>query len=300
MTSDRMRLGIIGMSEGNGHPYSWTAIFNGYDAEKMRDCPFPVIPQYLAERRFPEEALTSATVTHIWTQDHAISEHIAHASLIDTIVDAPEDMIGKVDGLLLARDDAENHARFAMPFLKAGLPIYIDKPLALTVSTARELIEAQCYPGQIFSCTSLRYAKELQLSESDRREIGKIRHIVGTTPRKWDKYAVHIIEPALLLVPDRGAATSMTASGYENGARTLKAFYANDVDISVTAYETATAPISLRVIGTTGWRDLQFFDSFTAFRSSLSAFADSAIDRTQAIPTDFTLEVVGLIEAGGK
>lgn len=24
-------LGIIGMTPGNGHPYSWSAIFNGYD-----------------------------------------------------------------------------------------------------------------------------------------------------------------------------------------------------------------------------------------------------------------------------
>ena len=24
-----LKLGIIGLSEGNGHPYSWSAIFNG-------------------------------------------------------------------------------------------------------------------------------------------------------------------------------------------------------------------------------------------------------------------------------
>ncbi len=34
-------LGIIGMSPGNGHPYSWAAIFNGYNKEKMAKCPFP-------------------------------------------------------------------------------------------------------------------------------------------------------------------------------------------------------------------------------------------------------------------
>jgi hypothetical protein len=26
-----VRLGIIGASPGNGHPYSWSAFFNGYD-----------------------------------------------------------------------------------------------------------------------------------------------------------------------------------------------------------------------------------------------------------------------------
>jgi hypothetical protein len=31
--SKKIKLGIIGASKGNGHPYSWSAIFNGYDAQ---------------------------------------------------------------------------------------------------------------------------------------------------------------------------------------------------------------------------------------------------------------------------
>ena len=30
-----LNLGVIGLSEGNGHPYSWSAIFNGYDSVEM-------------------------------------------------------------------------------------------------------------------------------------------------------------------------------------------------------------------------------------------------------------------------
>ena len=32
----KLKLGVIGMSEGNGHPYSWSAIFNGFDREEMK------------------------------------------------------------------------------------------------------------------------------------------------------------------------------------------------------------------------------------------------------------------------
>ena len=40
---NHIRLGIIGMTEGNGHPYSWSAMFNKFDREAMpRECPFPV------------------------------------------------------------------------------------------------------------------------------------------------------------------------------------------------------------------------------------------------------------------
>ena len=45
---DDIRLAMLGMTEGNGHPYSWSAIFNGYDRDLMtRECPFAGIPQYL-------------------------------------------------------------------------------------------------------------------------------------------------------------------------------------------------------------------------------------------------------------
>src|SRR5947208_2431940 len=104
-----LRLGVIGISEGNGHPYSWSAIFNGYDLAAMESCPFPVISEYLARQRFPEDAISGAQVTHVWTQDPAVSEHVARASRVRHVVADPSDMLGQIDALLLARDDAENH-----------------------------------------------------------------------------------------------------------------------------------------------------------------------------------------------
>ena len=36
----KLSLGLIGVSEGNGHPYSWSAIFNGYDKKKWKNVDF--------------------------------------------------------------------------------------------------------------------------------------------------------------------------------------------------------------------------------------------------------------------
>ena len=30
-----LKIGILGFTEGNGHPYSWSAMFNHYDKEEM-------------------------------------------------------------------------------------------------------------------------------------------------------------------------------------------------------------------------------------------------------------------------
>ena len=35
-----LKIGILGMTEGNGHPYSWSAMFNGYDKKYMDECPY--------------------------------------------------------------------------------------------------------------------------------------------------------------------------------------------------------------------------------------------------------------------
>ena len=43
-----LRIAMLGMVDGNGHPYSWSAIINGrFDRAKMEACGFPVIPEYL-------------------------------------------------------------------------------------------------------------------------------------------------------------------------------------------------------------------------------------------------------------
>ena len=48
---------MIGSTIGNGHPYSWSAMFNGYNRELMtKECPFAGIPAYLNKQ--PADTLT--------------------------------------------------------------------------------------------------------------------------------------------------------------------------------------------------------------------------------------------------
>lgn len=294
---ESIRLGVIGLSLGNGHPFSWAAIFNGYDRVAMEECGFPVIPRYLEKQQFPKDAIAEAKVTHVWAQDKRIASHIAKASLIDTVVDHYTDMIGQVDGILLARDDAETHYEFAAPFLDAGLPIYVDKPLALSVNEAKALIDCQQYPGQLFSCSALRYAKEFQLSEVELAQIGRLRHIHATVPKDWDKYAVHVIEPILMLARERGTVARKQI-WRSNDSTALAISYSEGLQVLVSAMGSSHAPLALRVMGDSGWRDLFFQDTFYAFKSALFEFVQGIIHRDVRIDPNSMLEVVDLIESG--
>lgn len=297
MTSEKLRLGLIGMSPGNGHPYSWSAICNGYNQVLMEDCGFPVIPRYLEKQTYPDDFIHEATVTHVWSQDMQLSKHIAKASNIACCVKNFEDLIGSVDAVLLARDDAENHYYFAKPFLEAGIPIYIDKPLALSLNEANNLLDLQSYSGQIFSCSALSYAQELVPDSSELAGLGEIRTIIGFAPKEWDKYAVHIIEPLLRFLPDDDEVVE--ASRWKAGGRTtLHARFSSGIDAQITTLGDSILPITLKLMGSAGCVDLQFSNAFQCFKTALQDFIASAREKKSRISTSKMLRVVSLIEMG--
>ena len=294
-----IRLGVIGMSDGNGHPYSWSAICNGYSPVHMKACGFPVIPEYLSQQTWPEARLSDVEVSHVWTQDLAISNKIARAALIPNVVKMPEEMIGEVDGLLLARDDAENHLKTVAPFLKAALPVFIDKPIALNTDTLKAIYDLQEYDGQIFTCSALRFAKELQLTPELKKRLGKIKHIEAMTPKSWKKYAVHIIEPVFNMLGKNSVLKSHLSNGFTHDGSSVFVQFENGVSARFTALGSeAVAPISIRVYGDKGWIDLVFSDAFTAFKTALSDFLDGIKSSCIKSPYAYNKKVVSIIERG--
>lgn len=292
-----LRLGVIGLSPGNGHPYSWSAIFNGYDREAMETCGFPVIPRYLERERFPEASIKHAEVTHIWTQDLRLSEHIARAALIQNISSSVPELLQSVDAVLLARDDVESHFSIGYEILDSGLPVYIDKPLALSVQDANKLLTRQRYEGQLFSCSALRYAKEFHVSKVDFESIGPLRSVRAIVSKDWDKYAVHVLEPALGLIPDRGKLIR-TQLWVSQDRKTFNAEFETGLELQVCAMGGSVAPIRIQLFGENGWIELEFQDTFAAFRAALNDFVYGISSNTIRISRSDMLSVIELIEAG--
>ena len=272
----KLNLGIIGISDGNGHPYSWSAIFNGYNSKIISQSPFPIISEYLDKKKYPSEFLSDiGVVTHIWTQDPNISKHVAKSTNIQNVCIKKEDMLGFVDAILLARDDAENHFNFSEIFLKNSLPIYIDKPFALSISSAKKLWDSSKYDNQIFTCSALQFAKEFQPSNIDYQKIGKVKIVFANTPKSWNKYAVHIIEPVMKLFPNRGDIIDIKNINLnEDQIKKVKVRYKSGISAFFQTTGNLRSPIFIRILGNLGYQDLFFNDSFYAFRESLKYFVD--------------------------
>lgn len=197
-----IKLGVIGLSEGNGHPYSWSSIINGgFDETAMADCGYPTIPAYLGANR-DTLGIEGAQVTHIWTQDGDLSRHVAQASQIENVVDSMEDLIGQVDAVLLSRDDPENHKAMAKPFIDANVPIFIDKPLAFSREDLNYFAE-QAEKGKfIMSSSAMRYSAGNQSMREHLPTIGKVKLAVAVGAKDLRKYAVHYLEGMIAFLGD--------------------------------------------------------------------------------------------------
>ena len=295
---NELRVGVIGLSPGNGHPYSWSAIINGYDPVAMEHCGFPVIPRYLEQQHWPEARIQGARVTHVWTQDPARSRSIAQASLIPEVAEELEDFIGSVDAVLLARDDAVRHVEHATPFLDAGLPIYIDKPIATSQAMLRQLRTRERYPGQMFTCSALRYAPEMQLSDELRRRVGRILRVDASTPKAWSTYAVHVVEPVTVML---GSERGVEVVGVERGAggkTTVQLAWGGLTEVRFTATGDSPGVLSVEVEGERGAVQLGRPNTFRAFRTALQDFLDGV--RAGDVRTNWpdVARIVEILDAG--
>lgn len=298
----KLTLGIIGSSVGNGHPYSWSAIFNGYNYEEMKGCPYPVIPEYLSKQVFPDDFLYHrAEVTHIWTQNFDESLRIARASRIRCVCKTSIEMIGVVDGVLLARDDAENHFEIAKPFIEAGMYIFIDKPFAFTLHEATRLWDLELFSNQIFTCSSFNFATEFSLMNLTKKDLGDIKFIDAQIPKSWIKYAVHIIEPVLNLLPLRGDILSKSRNVFSgNEVVSVSVLWQSGVITRFTTVGSLSSEIFIRVCGSNGHEELVFRDTFQAFKSSLDHFVQIVCGNQEVFSRRFTQDMIEILEFGNN
>jgi predicted dehydrogenase len=74
-----------------------------------------------------------------------------------------DELVGLVDAVLIETQDGGDHLTQALPFIQAGVPTFVDKPLATSTAAARQIVEAAQARGLTFgSSSALRHALEVQ------------------------------------------------------------------------------------------------------------------------------------------
>jgi predicted dehydrogenase len=295
---NRIRLAMVGMVEGNGHPFSWTAIINGdYDAQAMADCGYPVIPQYLGAQPKGELGIPGVQVTHIWCDNPLDAQRVAQATYIPHVVERPEDVIGKVDAVIIPTDHGFEHVNRAKPFIEAGLPVFIDKPLADRDDHLRQFVRWQRQGKAIMSTSAMRYAREFARLRQRLGEIGQLRLVTVTMCKTWERYGIHALESVYPMLPPGGWLT-VSNTGIP-AANIVHLRHREGVDVLLGVIQDMTGAFGhVNAYGTQGCLSERFCDTFYSFKKQLEAFIQYL--RTGRLPFDFseTIEQIQIIIAG--
>ena len=132
------------------------------------------------------------------------------------------------------------------------------------------MFAAQKYPGQIFTCSSLRYAQELKLTNADLEKTGKIRFVEARTPKSWEKYAVHLIDPIVTFSPERGKLLDVSVTKIGKIVRAQIDW--ENLTAFVTTFGDCPAPLDYTWYGEKGFVTKAIKETFSAFKKSILEF----------------------------
>lgn len=291
-----IKIGIIGMSPGNAHPSSWSAIINGtFNGEEITALGYPGVTNYLQANR-ATLGLPAAKVTHILSQEKTLSEQIARTGGIAHVVETAAEMIEAVDAVILARDDPENHREMAKSFIDAGIPLFIDKPLCSNLDDL-EYFASEIAKGKfIMSCSSMRYASECMAAKTDLGSLGKIKLITAVGKKDWIKYGVHMLE-AVFSIMDDPKPLSVTNVGKPDQA-IVKIDFEGGLQATIHLFMEISGTFQISLFGQQNWKLVEIKNSYAMFRDNIIEFIRSVDEGKPRLEFSKTEQIIKTIIAG--
>ena len=213
------------------------------------------------------------------------------------IVDSMDELLKKVDVVLITCIDGNQHLDQVMPVFKAGKPVFIDKPFAASLSDAYAIANAaKKYNVPLFSSSSLRYitgAKEIA--------DGKIGSVIGA-----DAFSpAHLEEhhPDLFWYAVHGVETLFTIMG--TGCKSVQRTFTDDTDVVVGVWEDerigtfrgirkGKGGYGVTVFGEDGISVLNEYSGYEPLLVKVCEFYESG---KAPIPIEETLEIFAFMQA---
>ena len=205
------RVGIIGLD--TSHSIAFTKALNAADAGDN-------FYGYKVVAAYPQGSLDiKSSVDRIQGYSKEVQEMGVE------ITSSIDELLSKVDVVLLETNDGRRHLEQALPVLKAGKRMFIDKPMTASLSEAMVIFDAAGQYGiPIFSASSLRYIQGM-----DEIKSGAVGKILGA-----DTYSPGSLEethPDLFWYGIHGVESLFTAMG--TGCQTVTRAFTPGADVVV-------------------------------------------------------------------
>ena len=200
--SKHIRIGIIGAE--NSHTIGYGKMFN-------------------IDKKFP-----GVEVKYVWGETSEFAKNAAAKGSIPNIVRDPKEMMGKIDALIVDHRHAKYHLEAATPFIKEGIPTFIDKPFCYKVAEGKEFLAlARKHGTPVTSYSSLAHSNSTYDIKKQVKSMGKINQVVRYGPVDMDSkyggiffYGVHLLQPLMNIFGEDIERVRVTRNG-KNGSASL-------------------------------------------------------------------------------
>ena len=278
------RIGVIGLD--TSHSEVFTRMINTGGAE-MRD--FRVVAAY--------HPPTNRDILNIEPQIAAsVRQHGVR------LVDSMDALLDACDVVLLETIDGGPHLEQALPVLKAGKPVFIDKPLSASLEGAKAIVAAaEKHKTPFFSSSSLRFDENVQKMAGG--SIGRVTGADVYTPAELEPshldmawYALHGLE-MLYAVLGRGCTSVIRL--YQDAADIIVGTWADGRMGTVRGVRKWPAGIAGTAFGEKGTAPLGPFSEATYKRliGQIIQFFDSKVPPVSAAET---LELFAFMQAADE
>ncbi|TCC50701.1 hypothetical protein E0H75_10980 [Kribbella capetownensis] len=128
---------------------------------------------------------------------------------LERLVDAPTDLLGLVDAVIITDRHGGLHRDHAVPFLAEGLPVFVDKPLACSEADARAIVAAaREHDALLTSSSAVRWVPDTDALAEQAVSLGAPQTVITTGPADPGSeyggiyfYGIHPVDVALRLAP---------------------------------------------------------------------------------------------------
>ncbi|GAA4399732.1 Gfo/Idh/MocA family oxidoreductase [Nibrella viscosa] len=217
------------------------------------------------------------------------------------IVSSIADLLTKVDVVLLETNDGRPHLEQALPVLKAGKRLFIDKPVAGTLADAIAIFEAaKRYNVPVFSSSSLRYMTTAQ-EIGQGKVVGKVLGAEAYSPAHLEK-----THPDLFWYGIHGVETLYTVMG--TGCRQVVRAHTDKTDVVVGTWADGRvgtfrgmrggkSDYGGTVYGETGIAKMGPYEGYRPLLVQIIRFFDTG---TPPVSPEETLEIYAFMEAADE
>lgn len=277
-------VGIIGLD--TSHSPAFTDIINNS----------PEITDFQVVAAYPHG---SRTIESSYSRIPEYTERVRQMGV--EIVDSIDQLLDRVEVVLLETNDGHPHLEQALPVLEAGKRVFIDKPIAGSLEDTIAIMEAsEEYNTPIFSSSSLRYIEQAQAV----RHENVIGEVLGA-----DTYSPASLEeshPDLFWYGIHGVEILYTVMG--TGCETVSRVHTEDYDIVTGVWEGGRLG-NFRGTrkGTHGYGGIAYgseevinLGTYEGYEPLLMKILEFFRTGESPVPIEETLEIYGFMEAADE